>query len=253
MPGTEDAVRAPSLRKRTWVGLQGIGPVVVVSTVASLYVAVYVPRPFDLLVIAALLSLGVAVFVYLTKRFGAEQAHQRVAVARSIWVRTALGGWMEPDGPADVQDVSLALPRSWEVVAACGRLRFPVEGTVVRAETWVLHPVRGSKRSPSRVEVVAADAVTGPGRVFVPIGASVDPLLVTPAASLRGRSKEEPVWAQAVRERVRQHRDVLATVSVGRERVMLFALDDPRLETLERRAQLVRDIAVMVSQTESGR
>lgn len=168
-------------------------------------------------------------------------------------MRTTPGGWMEPDGPADPQDVALSLPRSWQVVAACGRLRFPVEGTMIRAETWVRHPIRGSKRSPSRVEVVAADAVTGPERVFVQIGLSVDPLLVAPAASLRGRSTEEPVWAEAVRERVRQHRDVLATVSVGRDRVILFALDDPRLETLERRAQLVRDIAVMVSQAESGR
>lgn len=76
MPDAEGAAKAPSLRRQTWVGLQGIGPVVVVGTVALGCLVVQLPKPFvDAAMIALFLS-GFGVFVFLANRFGPEQAHR---------------------------------------------------------------------------------------------------------------------------------------------------------------------------------
>ncbi len=95
-----------------------------------------------------------------------------------------------------------------------------------------------------RREVVAADARTGPARVSVPIGATADSMLVTPAWA--GSQTAEPAWLPAVRERVARHEDLLATLTIGDDRVVLLALDDPRPETTVARAHLVRDVAAMI-------
>src|SRR5690606_39373024 len=112
--------------------------------------------------------------------------------------------------------------------------------------TWVLRAVAGSRRARRRGEVIGADARTGGGRCWVRIGAMADSLLVTPGW-VRDRLAQEPAWMPAVRERVARHEDLLATVSIGDDRVILLALDDPRPETTERRARLVRDIVAIIA------
>ena len=131
------------------------------------------------------------------------------------------------------------------VEAARGRLRLAVAGVLVRCETWVLRAVRGSRRSRVRREVVAAGASTGEARVWVPIGATTDSMLVSPAWAGH-RETAEPAWLPAVRERVACHEDLLAALTIGDDRVVLLALDDPRPETTVARAHLVRDVAAMI-------
>ncbi|MFT4259552.1 hypothetical protein [Microbacterium sp.] len=240
------ALTEPSFRlsRRAWWWVEGIVPVVGVVTIAAVCAAVaVVGGPWRFAVAGLVVVLGIVAGLLLTAGFGAERIHARVAAARSGWARSCAGATMQPDGPADQRDIALALPRGWRVVGARGRVRFDVDGVPVRAETWVLRAAGGSRRAPARREVVRADAITGDARLSLPIGAAVDPLLVTPAGKA---DAAEPVWAPAVRVRVAGHRDMLATLSIGDGRVILFALDDPRHDTMMQRAALVRDVAGLI-------
>jgi hypothetical protein len=224
----------------------GILPIVALCTLVATCAVVVVPldRMRSTVILVAVIFLGVGAGFLWARRAGADAIHARVAAARARWAASWDGAVVGPDAAADPRDVALALPRSWRVRSARGRVRFAVDRMPVRAETWVLEPGPGSKRSSSRREVVGVDVPTGPVRLWVPLGSSVDPLLVTP--SWLGHTSEEPVWLPTVRDRVAAHRDILASLTIGDDRVILLALDDPRPDTMLERAQLLRDVAVII-------
>lgn len=232
--------------RRTWTAAGAVLPVTAVATIAGCCAAAGLVRaPARQVAVAAVLVVGVVVGALWQRVAGVGAAHARAASARAAFARTWRGAGLDPDGAADPRDTALALPRGWQVEAARGRLHLPVAGVPVRCETWVLRAVPGSHRARRRREVVVTPAPTGAARVCVPIGTAADSMLVTPAW-VSGRGPAEPGWLPAVRERVARHEDLLAALSVGDDRVVLLALDDPRPETTVARARLVRDVAAVV-------
>ncbi|MFD5224539.1 hypothetical protein ACFWHT_02850 [Microbacterium sp. NPDC058342] len=234
-----------ALTRRAWTGAAGVVPIVgVASILAAALAAALVPGPAVLIVVLAVVLVGGALGLLLVRHRGAEGRHRRVAAVRDAWAAARPDAVREPDGAPDARDVALALPRGWRVESARGRVRFEVDGAVVHAETWVLRAAGGSRRDPRRREVVVIAARTGAVRAWLPIGASVDPLLVAP--SWGDAASPEPSWMPAVRERTAAHEDLLAALSVGDDRVVLFALDDPRPQAMLARARLVRDVAARI-------
>ena len=245
MTGADRASSGARLGLRTWVAA-AVLPVSAGATILGAACSgALAEGPARAVVLLAVPAAGAVGGVLWARVGGTGRTHRRVASARAAWARTWSGARLEHDGSADPGDAELALPRGWRVELARGRLRLEVGGAPVRCETWVLRAAPGSRRSRVRREVVATDARTGPVRVHVPVGSSADSLLVTPAWVRRGH-QDDPVWLPAVRERVARHRDVLGSLSVGDGRVVLLALDDPRPGTALARAELVRDVAVLV-------
>jgi len=238
--------------KRSWTRTSGIVPLVSGATIVGVCLAAGLTGGTVRAVLApAVLLLGLAVGIVWHGRSGAAATGRRVAAARVAWASSRHGAEQMPDGAADPRDVALALPRGWRVESARGRLMFVVAGKAVHAETWVLRAAGGSRRAPDRREIVRVDAPTGGERLWLAPGVQVDPLLVAPAW---GRSPDVsgPAWLPAVRDRVAVHDDVLASLTIGDDRVILFALDDPRPETMLKRAELVRDVAAII-QAAQGR
>lgn len=235
------------LSVRTWTMVAGILPIVSFVTLTAGILAGQLPveQVWKGAIISAVILVGAAIGILWGRRAGVEVVHSRVAATRVRWVESWHGAVLLPDAPADPGDVALALPRSWRAESARGRVRFALSGTPVRAETWVLKAGPGSKRSPRRREVVGVDVPTGPDRFCISVRESIDPLHVTPSWFSRAEPLE-PAWRQAVRDRVARHKDVLASLTIGDDRVVLFAMDDPRVETMLRRAELVRDVAAII-------
>lgn len=235
-----------ALRRRNWIGIAGVVPVIGVATVLLASVAsAAVPGQAAYVVVPAIVLAGIVAGVLLARGRGPESAHRRVDAVRTEWARGRTDAERVPDGTANPRDTALALPRGWRVEIARGRLRFRSQDASIRVETWVLRPAGGSRRDVRRREIVGADVPTGAARMWFSLGSSIDPLLVTPTWA--GAAQEaEPSWAPAVRDRARSHDDVLAALTVGDDRVILFAVDDPRPETMLARAQLVSDVAALV-------
>lgn len=244
MTGAE--ATSPRLAQRSWTRVGAVIPVAAVATIAGVCVAAAVTSgTVRTVAVVAVLLVGVALGLLWAARGGAEATHRRVASVREEWARSSAGASSEPDGPADPRDVALALPRGWRVESARGRLDFAVHDTAVRAETWVLRAAGNSRRSRRRREVVTVAARTGTARCVVPLGAAVDSMLVMPRWA-HEQQAPEPAWISAVRDRAAKHEDLLAALTIGDDRVILLALDDPRPETMLKRAQLVRDVAALV-------
>lgn len=232
--------------KRSWTRASGIVPLVSGATIVGVCLAAGLTvGTVRTVLVPAVLLLGVAVGIAWHGRSGAAATGRRVAAARVAWASTWHGAERLPDGAADPRDVALALPRGWRVESARGRLTFVVAGRAVHAETWVLRAAGGSRRAPDRREIVRADAPTGDERLWLALGVEADPLLVAPSW---GRSPDDSgsAWLSAVRDRAAGYDDVLASLTIGDDRVILFALDDPRPETMLKRAELVRDVAAMI-------
>lgn len=170
--------------------------------------------------------------------------HRRVAAARTQWAR--VNGWqLAPDGEPSPGDVALALPRSWRVAAARGRIRRAIDGREQRIQTWALRPVPGSRRREERREIVAVECPTGDARFATSNVPTIDPLTVMPAwATPRA---PEPAWADRVREVVRAHRDQTLSLSVSDGRIVVLAVDDPRPETSQKRLDLALAVARIVA------
>lgn len=244
---TDAESNAQGLSPRSWTRVSGILPLTAVATIAAACVCAAMPvdRLVSTVLVVAVVLGGVLAGLAWNHRNGADGLHRRVARTRAVWVRSWHGASAGQDGEADPRDVALALPRGWRVEQARGRVRFTVSGTQVRAETWVLKAVVGSRRAPRRREVVLAEVPTSGARVWVPLGVAADSMLVTPAwaGSSDGTGA---VWLDAVRGRVAAHDDVLASLVIGDDRVILFASDDPRPEAMRRRAELVRDVVALI-------
>lgn len=240
------------LTKRSWTIASGVVPLIAVATIAAACACAVLPLGHQASTIApvVVILLGLLVGFLWRACSGAAALHHRITAARAEWARSWRDATTAPDGAADPRDVVLALPRGWRVEAARGRLRLDVAGTTVQAETWVLRAVVGSRRAPRRREIVQTRAQTDGVRAWVPLGVAADSMLVTPAWG----GSPDPVaaaWLAAVRDRVARHEDVLSSLTIGDDRVILFALDDPRPETMLRRAELVRDVAAIIQAAHS--
>ncbi len=234
------------LGRRAWTAAGAVLPTTGVATIAGCVLAAGLTQGSTRsIATVVVLAVGVVVGLLWSRAAGADAVHGRVASARAAWAGSRTDVLAGPDGAPDVRDVALALPRGWQAEAARGRLHLAVHGSGVRAETWVLRAAAGSRRARRRREVVATDARTGSARVWVQIGATADSMLVTPAWATR-RPTDEPGWLPAVRDRVARHEDLIATLSIGDDRVVLLALDDPRPGTTAARAQLVTDVAALI-------
>ncbi|SJN42546.1 hypothetical protein FM104_12035 [Microbacterium esteraromaticum] len=226
--------------------MAGIVPIAAVATVVAGGVAVGLTTGIvRTIVVVVVLVIGTAGGFLWAARGGAEAMHRRVAGARAEWAQTRRDATWEPDGLADSRDLSLALPSGWRVEAARGRVHFDTDGVAVHAETWVLRAANGSRRAPRRREVVRTAARTGDARWWVPLGAAADSMFVVPRWAGE-QAAPEPSWMPAARERVAQHDDLLAALTIGDDRVILLALDDPRPETMVARAKLVCDVAALI-------
>lgn len=254
MTGRE-AVTAPQpLTARSWTRAAGVLPITAVATILLCCLAAGLTAgPARLVLVPAILLLGVAAGLLWNRVRGPEAVHRIVAAERRRAVDARAGASLLADGEADPRATALALPRGWRVESARGRLGFALPGASVHAETWVhgetwvLRAVVGSRRAPRRREVVWAEVPTAAARVHFALGVVADSLLVTPAWAGRTGGRPEPAWAPAVRERLAGHDDLPGALTVGDDRVVLLALDDPRPETTERRAALVGDIAVIIA------
>ncbi|MFT4157004.1 MAG: hypothetical protein QM630_03630 [Microbacterium sp.] len=241
-----ETTRASGLTRRSWIRVSAILPVTAGATIAGCCaVAGFSDGPLSVALVSIVLVLGGIAGMLWRSKGGVDAVHRRVAAARAAWVQGRSGATAEPDGVADPRDVALSLPRGWRVDAARGRLRFTHEGFTVRAETWVLKAVVGSRRAPRRREIVIAEAPTGAVRLWIPLGVAADSMLVTPAWG-REPARTGPGWFADVRDRVSVHDDILASLTIGDDRVILLALDDPRPETMRRRVELVRDVAAII-------
>ncbi|MFK4853295.1 hypothetical protein ACI3KT_16790 [Microbacterium sp. ZW T6_19] len=246
MIGTETAPLRTGLTRRAWTRAAGIMPVTAVAVIAGCCLAAaFTSGQVRFVAVAVVILVGVVAGLLWTKHGGVDAVHRRVAAARSAWSGSRDGAASVQDGAADARDVALALPRGWRVEAARGRMRFPLGEVTVRGETWVLRAVVGSRRAPRRREVVGVDAPTDGAFLSIPVGTTADSMLVAPAWA-GNTSASAPVWLPTVRDRVAEHEDLLASLTVGDDRVILFALDDPRPETILNRARLVRDVAAII-------
>ncbi|MDT0156253.1 hypothetical protein Q9R19_01305 [Microbacterium sp. ARD32] len=236
------------LSKRSWTASSGVVLIVIVATIVGAIVAAGLTTGVvRQILVPVVVIVGALLAVRLNRTRGVRQNEARVAAVRAAWAPTWNGASFEPEGEPDGQSVGLALPQGWQLWAVRARLRFPVSGTQVSAETWVLESAPGSTRSPAFREVVWAGASTGSARVSIPLGQSIDPLLVKPAwADVDGEGADGTAWMPAVRERVARHHDLVSTLTIGDDRVVFLAVDDPRPEKMVERAQLVRDVAAIV-------
>lgn len=241
-------VSVPKLSKRSWTASSGAVLLVIGATIAGTIVAAGLTAGVvRQVLVPVVVIVGVLLAVKVNRSHGAGQNEGRVAAARTAWAQTWNGAAFEREGAPDPQSVALALPLGWRVWAVRARLRFPVSGTPVNAETWVLESAPGSTRSPAFREVVWTAARTGAARMFIPLGQSIDPLLVKPEwGDVDGTGADEPTWTPAIREHVARHQDVVSALTIGDDRVVFLAVDDPRPEKMVERAQLVRDVSAMV-------
>ncbi|GGH38791.1 hypothetical protein [Microbacterium album] len=245
----------PRLPARPWTGAAGIQPLALAGTIAAIFASMFLtaalPRPAQVAIVIGLIGLGVAVFFAVRARWGREALHRRVAAAREAWCRRH--GWrFEGDGDPDPFEIGIALPRGWRVLGARGRMRGPLAGGAEgRVETWALRALPGSTRGENGREIVVvparASGLPGRGCFAVQGGVpTIDPLLVAPPWT-DGRETAEPGWAEEVRGAVAAHRDMAFTAIVAHDRVVIFALDDPRLPTAMARLVLARTVAEIVS------
>lgn len=242
------------LPRRPWTRAAGIQPLTLAGTTAAVLASVLVtaalPVPVRALIVVGVIGVGVGVFVAARARWGREAMHRRVGAVRRAWCRQH-GRRFEGDGDADPVDIRLALPRGWRVLGTRGRMRCALAGGVEgRVETWMLRASPGSSRGERAREVVVVPArvpgLAGRPGFAVERGLSIDPALISPVGSGR-ENTAEPVWADEVRAAVAAHRDVAFTVVVGEDRVLLFALDDPRPRTSLARLELARTVAAIAS------
>lgn len=243
-----DGESAPRiLTARSWTRAAAVLPVSAVATIVACSVAAGLTTgAARFLLLPVVLLLGAAAGLLWSRARGAEAVHRAVATARRSAADSHPGDALDADGDADPRASALATPRGWRVESARGRLRFALPVLSVHAETWVLRAVVGSRRAPRRREVVIVDLPTGAVRAHFALGVVVDSMLVAPAWAGSRDGRPDPVWASAVRERLAMHDDLPGALTVGDDRIVLLALDDPRPATTRRRAALVRDIAAII-------
>src|SRR5690606_8578332 len=155
MTGAEMEAAPIRLAQRTWTRVGAIIPVSAVATIFGCCVAAAVTTgAVRTVAVIAVLLVGAAGGLLWAARGGAEATHRRVAAVRQDWASTRHDVTLQPDGAADPRELALALPRGWRVEGARGRMRIDVDGVAVRAETWVLRAVAGSRRARRRREVI---------------------------------------------------------------------------------------------------
>lgn len=236
--------------RRSWTRAAGVVPVTAATTMTAGICAVAVAtgsgRVAQSLALSAALLIGALTAFVLWRTLGPDAVHRAVADARAAWARGASGVDLVPDGAADPTETELALPRGWRVLAARGRLREHTVEPPARVETWVLRAAHGSQRASRRREVVVVPVVAGDTRMTFSGGPGGGRSLVTPGWASDIRVDDEPSWAAAVRRRIEQQEDLPISVTVGQQRVLVFAMDDPRTQTARSRIDLARDIAEIV-------
>ncbi|HIY65707.1 MAG TPA: hypothetical protein H9830_05455 [Candidatus Agrococcus pullicola] len=185
------------LRTRSWIGGQAwlvLGPVATAAAfIAILWWGRYLHENIRIAAILFIILFG-TVGTFLGNRvrgWPAIEAH--VATARRSWA--SMNGWRYV-GQRTVDDavIGLVLPRGWVVKHTIAAIEGSLEGRDARIETWALGSAPGSKRRPSRREVVELAASTGTARlVAIRGGSTIDPTLVQPKWVSPGEFGTAPV------------------------------------------------------------
>jgi hypothetical protein len=246
------------LPKRAWIGTRGW---VVVGPVLTIAVPVLVheflgdsPNPFlSRLWLLVLVLAAVATFLGALSR-GVAATDRRVCRVRGEWADAH--GWAIADrAEIDPRSAALALPRAWATDHAVASATTTIHGRRARIQTWALRSAAGSTRHPTRREIVEVGVSTGNLRlVAVRRGGSIDPALVDPrwsgtdehveaGTAMSGPRVAQDLWGDRVRHLVGDHDDLPFALSIGSDRVVVLALDDPRPATAMRRLDLALAVA----------
>ena len=233
-----------ALSRRTWLFTSLILPATGVVAIAAAVVTIALV-PGDLKLILGWVAVLVVVGLGLSWNAlaGSSAQHRRVAAARAEWVQDQPGATVVADGTPDAQDAELLRRHPWRVHLARGRARFTVEGTEVRAETWVM---RAMGRSRVRREVVVAEAPTGAAYGWIALGAPVAPLL-EPGWARKSAAAQEPNWLPLVRAKAAAYDGIVAGLAIGNDRVVVIGADDARIETMLQRARLVSEVVRIIA------
>lgn len=232
-----------ALTRRTWLFVPLILPVTGLAAVAAGAVtASLAPAGLKALLGWAVILVVIGLGLVWSRLAGARTQHRRVAAARAVWAQSRTDAELRADGAADERDAALLERPRWRVESARGRLRFTAGGVPMRAETWVL---RARGRSRERREVVVAEAAVGERRMWLPLGAS-SALLLQPGWVGRSAAADEP-WLAAVQELAEESRGAVSGLAIGDDRVMVVGADDPRIDTMLARADLVADVVRLIA------
>ncbi|MPV50895.1 hypothetical protein GCG21_12935 [Pseudactinotalea sp. HY160] len=264
------AVRASALGRRSWTWGRGAPLLVAVGTVAGVVIATAwtttQPRSVQLLAVAGVLAAGAAAFAATRALVGAIAVRRRIERERRAWAEARGWAYAGAETAADPATAGLVLPRGWRAPVAFGSLRGVIGGREALVQSWHLRSASTSKRQSTYREIVSVRARTRGHRVAVLSGVGLDPALMKPAwVDLRTRERDRrdrgsrahvdgdprvlDTWGAAIRSAVDARADLPVTVVAGADRVVVCALDDPRIATAQERLELAVEVARIVDPT----
>ncbi|HLS13319.1 MAG TPA: hypothetical protein VK095_02280 [Beutenbergiaceae bacterium] len=253
------------LGRRSWLWADGArlaGPAVVLVGLVTA-VAVTTSDQDQAIAMAAVVGAGILGHFVLRARFGYRAVHKRVARARAQWAdaqQAQQWTYRGDDLGTHPTTVDLALPRGWRPPIAMASMQGHWAGRQALVQTWVLRSVAGSRRLPTRKEIVVVHARTGPLRCAVSNMVTIDAQLIDPAwthragdsstvigrGEVRGDPAAVAAWGEAIHEVVAQSKDLPLTVTAGGGQVIVYAMDDARVETTQARLDLATTVAGIV-------
>lgn len=263
-------MQSGAARRRAWFGTEVVARVPVVAAIAAVAVtAVLVndqPAQTRQLILMAVLLGGLGVSWVLWRTLGRPALQRRVAVVREQWARS--NGWAFHGAPAPIEPVAanLAMPLMRHPVSAIGTVTGEVGTWQVRAQTWLLNSTRMRKGIRTCREAVVIETGTGPYRCTVMAQPSFgvapawsnfnkQPAQSPPRTYVDGDYEGVERWGSAVGSLLEAHEDLPLAVSIGHDRIVVLALDDPWERALAARVQLAAKVATVVeagSQRGSG-
>lgn len=252
------------LGRRSWLWADGArlaGPAFVLVGLVTA-VALTTSDQNQAIAMAAVVVAGLLGHFVLRARFGHQAVHKRLARARAQWADAQQWTYRGDELGAHPTTIDLALPRGWRPPMATASMQGHWAGRQALVQTWVLRSVAGSRRLPTRKEIVVVHARTGPLRCSVTNMATIDPLLINPAWTSRsdthavigrgevnGDAAAVAAWGEAIHEAVAQSKDLPLTVTVAGDQVIVYAMDDARVETTQARLDLATTVAGIVEAT----
>ena len=256
------------LGRRSWTWAQG-GPLLaaglaVAGVVLTAAVTGQQPQGRRVLILAGVLAAGILIVGVARAVCGTAAVHRRLVRARQEWAAGRHWTYVGDEPAVAPETVGLVLPRGWSPPLPRAGMHGVARGRDARVQTWKLRSAPTSKRQSTHREVVEVRAATVGHRLAALTGQSLEPALITPSwvTSNAGRAGRTGVhvdgdplildtWGPAISASVRAHTDLPFTLVVGADRVVVYALDDPRPSTTQARLELAATVAEIVDPTAS--